>query len=74
MVHGEYSASLYVVYSDDEEIYRAGNSPYDSQGYVSADSGIGLEAMRAFCRTTCRAMSAERYENMDTVRFNPDLT
>jgi hypothetical protein len=49
---GEYNALEYkvLIYSDKfpngEEVYSAGNSPFDSQGYVDADKGVGLERMK----------------------------
>jgi hypothetical protein len=62
---GEYNALEYKVlnYSDKfpngEEVYSAGNSPFDSQGYVDADKGVGLERMKQFCEQTAKEISVE---------------
>jgi hypothetical protein len=62
VIHGEYNAERYTIYSDGVEIYTAGNSPYDSQAYVSADDGVGLERMGEFCRGTAAELATERGE------------
>lgn len=62
-VFGEYSAEEYRVYVDDcgnvDEVYQAGNSPCDSQGYVTSADGVGLRAMRSFCASTAKEIAQE---------------
>ena len=41
------------------EVYRAGNSHWDSQGYVAAAQGIGLPTMEAYCRQTAAEIARE---------------
>ncbi len=42
-----------------EDIYTAGNSPYDSQQYTSADDGVGLDTMKQFAECTGREIAQE---------------
>ena len=42
------------------EIYEAGNSPFDSQGYTSEENGVGLEIMREYCELTSKKIATER--------------
>jgi hypothetical protein len=59
---GEYSALSYRVLKGARSpvvVYEAGNSPLESQGYVSADKGVGLVVMRKFCESTTKEMAAE---------------
>jgi len=58
-VIGYYSELEYSVEIDGEEVYQAGNSPFDSQGYVDASSGVGLETMRTYCEQTTKAIANE---------------
>jgi len=57
----EYSVDMF---SDDEpmgvELYRAGNSPYDSQQYVSIEDGVGLETMKLYCEQTSKDIAKEQ--------------
>ncbi len=56
---GYYNEREYRVEVDKEKIYQAGNSPFDSQVYVSAEDGVGLDAMRRYCEKTSRDMAEE---------------
>ncbi len=49
MITGRYNALKYTIYVDGDPVYTAGNSQFDSQGYVSASVGVGLSQMRSFC-------------------------
>jgi hypothetical protein len=69
MVYGEYSAESYTVYSDGEPIYTAGNSQHDSQSYLDAEDGVGLDRMREFCQSTCEEMAEERGEGLGGVEL-----
>ncbi len=49
-IFGRYNELEYTVHStDDGELYSAGNSPLESQGYVNVENGAGLETMRDLC-------------------------
>ena len=59
VISGEYSATEYTIYLDGAEIYKAGNSPFDSQGYVGADDGVGERTMAAYCESTAQDLVRE---------------
>lgn len=64
-IFGEYSALHYVIYEvgkngNVEPIYEAGNSPFDSHVYVSAEDGEGIETMKQFCEHTAKEIAEER--------------
>ncbi len=40
-------------------VCQAGNSSHDSQVYLSAEEGVGLEQMREFCAQTIKTMGEE---------------
>ena len=61
---GRYNAFKYEIVGshsngNEEFLYQAGNSPYDSEGYVSADKGVGLETMRKYCGITAKEFAKE---------------
>lgn len=58
-VIGYYNELKYRIEIDGEEVYTAGNSPYDSQGYTAKENGVGLEEMRKFCEHTAKEMAQE---------------
>ena len=62
MLTGQYNRKAYWIFSDDAEIYAAGNSPHDSQAYLPADQGVGLRLMRLYCLSTLRELAEERGE------------
>lgn len=39
--------------------YNAGNSPYDSQVYVSPEDGLSLETLKEFCAQTSQEIAKE---------------
>ncbi len=45
---------------DEEVIYRAGNSPLDSQVYVSAEEGVGKKEMKQCAEDTAKELAEER--------------
>jgi hypothetical protein len=47
------------VNTDGKDIYTAGNSPFESQTYVSADEGVGLRTMRKYCIQTSKELAKE---------------
>jgi hypothetical protein len=58
-VTGYYNEWEYYINLDGQEIYRAGNSPFDSQGYVTPDLGVGVNTMQEYCVKTARQLAAE---------------
>jgi len=58
-VIGYYNALEYRIELDGVEVYTAGNSPHESQTYVTADMGVGLRTMRSYCITTSKALAKE---------------
>ena len=58
-VIGYYNALEYRVEIDGEEIYHAGNSPFESQVFVSKDDGVGLRKMRSYCIQTSKEIAKE---------------
>ena len=58
-VYGEYNALSYTIFHNGEEVYQAGNSALDSQGYVSAKKGVGLTKMREYCATSAQEHADE---------------
>lgn len=60
IVRGFYNELSYRVEIDGKEVYRAGNSPYDSQVYTSKEQGVGLDKMKKFCKHTCRQFAKEK--------------
>jgi hypothetical protein len=65
-ISGIYNAGEYRIYSDGEELYRAGNSEYDSQVYLEPGSpgSVSLARMRSFCRNTAQQFADEREESL----------
>ena len=57
---GRYNELEYEVEVDGKIIYEAGNSPFDSQVYTSADDGVGLETMRKYCEQTTKNIAEEQ--------------
>ena len=58
---GYYAATHYTIedFDTQEELYLAGNSPMESQVYVDAADGVGLETMKKYCEITGKDMAAE---------------
>ncbi len=42
-----------------EELYNAGNSPFDSTSILPMDKGVGLDAVKEFCESTGKEMADE---------------
>ena len=59
LVTGDYCVHGYVISVDGIEEYRAGNSPYDSQQYLSRDQGVGYETMGKYCRIEAKRLAQE---------------
>jgi hypothetical protein len=55
---GYYCDKYYRIEVNGKEVYRAGNSPLDSQVYLS-EGGVGLVQMRDWCEQTCKEMASE---------------
>lgn len=58
-VTGLYTALAYIVKLDGRVIYQAGNSPLESQVYLPAVQGVGLETMRKFCEQTAKELAEQ---------------
>ena len=43
-----------------EQIYEAGNSPFDAQAFVDAEDGVGLAKMKEYCEKTTKEIAKER--------------
>jgi len=52
IVIGEYCSHQYTIWIDDEMVYSAGNSRFDSQCYTSANDGVGSPTMEKYCIST----------------------
>ena len=52
VITGVYNELGYVVRKNGRAIYAAGNNPYESQDYLSAEDGVGVEKMAHFCGST----------------------
>jgi len=59
VVTGEYGEMGYAVYRNGVEVYRAGNSPYDSQQTVDISDGLPVLELRTFCRNTMDEIADE---------------
>lgn len=59
---GYYSATEYRIVDVDTniDIYSAGNSKYDSQQYVAAEDGVGIDCMKKYAEKTGREIAKER--------------
>lgn len=78
IVIGYYNTLQYSVALNGEEVYKAGNSPYDSQIYVSANDGVGLAKMKSFCIQTSKDLAKEHKAKYLGVKYekyseNPSL-
>jgi len=51
IVIGYYNELSYRVHNvtTNDDLYTAGNSPYDSQACTSKEQGIGIEIMKRYC-------------------------
>ncbi len=59
-LHGYYDEYEYTIYNEEgEEIYRAGNSPYESQTVVPLDYAVSLFDMKNYCITTGEDMAKD---------------
>ena len=65
-ISGLYNSGEYRIYSNGEEIYRAGNSECDSQVYLEPGSPgtVDLETMHRYCISTASELAEEREESL----------
>lgn len=72
---GYYSEYEYTVEIDGKEVYRAGNSPFDSQVYVR-DLGnyavVPLATMKEYCDQTTRELAKENKASFVGIEYNED--
>lgn len=69
-----YTAKEYRVTDIDtgEAVYTAGNSPYDSQQYVSVEYGVGIGMMKVFAEQTGKAIAKEKNCEFLGVEFDEE--
>lgn len=70
---GYYNGLKYVILRNSRKVYEAGNSPLDSQGYVSEDEGVGIEQMKNFCKSTAQEMATENQGVVKSIRFKKEI-
>jgi hypothetical protein len=58
-VIGYYNARMYRITVDGEEIYQAGNSPYESTVFIRPCDGVGLNRMKKYCIITAKEIAEE---------------
>lgn len=73
LINGRFNALTYVIEIDDEVVYQAGNSPLESQGYVSAEDGVGLEKMKEYCKISLLQFVWDREGTVGSVTFCDDI-
>lgn len=74
---GRYSATSYEVVKISEDgiesvVFTAGNSKLDSQIYVTADKGVGIDRMRSFCEITTTEYADENKGEYVGVEIDED--
>lgn len=75
MIVGYYHRYGYAVWSDGQEIYRAGNSPFDSTYVAALSDGSrveSLETLARWCEQTARETANERGEKFGGTSFDED--
>ena len=74
-VIGRYHELQYEVvdFTNDQVLYTAGNSPLDSQGYVPAEDGVGIDTMKQYCEKTTRQIAQEQNAEYIGVEYNEDI-
>jgi len=72
---GKYNETCYVIVKGHNEVlYQSGNHPGDSQVYLKAEDGVGLERMRRYCRSTLLDMVKKNKQcHMGDVRYVKSL-
>jgi hypothetical protein len=58
-----------------ETIFKAGNSPFETQGYLPANEGMGLEKMRAVFSQTAKDFAAQEdaeFVGLKYEDYNPE--
>lgn len=68
-VTGHYNARAYEVREDGETVYRAGNSPLESQRYLPPSQGVGLATMREYCGRTTHEHAEDTGSSVGGVYF-----
>ena len=71
---GYYNEWEYRVEVDGNEVYTAGNSPFDSQAYTDPQGGVGLETMKAYCEKTTKDLAIEhkaKYAGVEFLEWEP---
>lgn len=59
-IYAEYNELKYEIFDQDGQVlYQAGNSPLDSQTYLSKEDGVGLETMKKYAIQTGKEIAKE---------------
>ena len=69
IVIGYYNELEYYITLNDEQIYRAGNSPFESQTYVSEKDGVERRKMRSYCIITSKSLAKEHNAKYCGVKY-----
>lgn len=69
MLTGEYNAYGYTIFLNGDEVYSAGNSPYESSDIVSLDDGVSIDEIEKYCQTTIHDMMLELDESDGGIEF-----
>jgi len=56
VITGVYNELGYVVRKNGIAIHAVGNSPYESETYVKAEDGMGVDQMAEYCADTIKKM------------------
>jgi len=59
VITGLYNELGYVVRKNGRAIYAAGNNPYESQDYLNAEDGVGVEKIAEFCADTIEGILSD---------------
>lgn len=70
--HGIYNELEYSIADQSgDTVYQAGNSPWDSQAYLSKEEGVGLETMKEYCEQTGKELAEEAGVEWEGCTYQP---
>jgi hypothetical protein len=74
-VYGEYDKFGYRIYLNDEQVYGAGNSPYDSTVIIPVEDensdALSLKSIRKYCIKTGKEIAQEHNAKWIDATYNP---
>lgn len=73
MIRAYYNDLTYIIYFDNKVIYQAGNSPYESQSYLTADEGVGLETMKEYCTYSANHFRREYDSYITEISYQEEI-